>query len=197
VILLSDVDGLFDADPRLHLHARLIERVESIDETIMAFAGTGSGSGMGSGGMRSKLQAARIATTAGISLAIANGRRDRPLDAERCTFFVGQSGASPRKAWLAGRLTVKGTIVVDSGAAQALAQGASLLAAGACGVEGRFARGDVIDIAHEGVPIARGLSEYDADDAAKLAGTKSAAQADILGHAPRSALVHRDHLVLL
>jgi glutamate 5-kinase len=197
VVLLSDVDGLYDADPHASAEARLIEQVEALDETILSFAQTGSASGMGSGGMRSKLQAARIATHAGIGLAIANGRRDDALAPARCTMFLPQRGASPRKAWLSGRLTVSGAILVDSGAAKALAKGSSLLAAGATGVDGRFDRGDVVDIVHDGLPVARGLSEYDADDARRLVGTKSDAQPAILGYAPRSALVHRDHLVLL
>jgi glutamate 5-kinase len=196
VLLLSDVDGLYDADPNMHADARLIERVEAIDD-VMAFAGPGSSSGMGSGGMRSKLEAARIATSAGIALVIANGRTERPLSADRGTLFVACAGASPRKAWLAGRLTARGTISIDGGAAKALRSGSSLLAAGAIGVDGRFARGDVVDIMHEGQPVARGLSEYDAADAASILRTKSDAQAEILGYAPRSALVHRDHLVLI
>lgn len=197
VVLLSDVDGLYDSDPHRNPEARLIERVETLDETILSFASSGSASGMGSGGMRSKLEAARIATGAGIGLAIASGRQPAPLAAERFTIFVPQRGASPRKAWLAGRLTVKGSLSIDAGAARALAQGSSLLAAGATAAQGRFERGDVVDILHDGRPVARGLSEYDADDAVRLLGTRSGAQADILGYAPRSALVHRDHLVLL
>ena len=197
VVLLSDVDGLYDSDPHANPAARLIERVETIDATILSFASAGSGSGMGSGGMRSKLEAARIATAAGIALAIANGRRDRPLQHDDGTLFVAQRGASPRKAWLAGRLTVRGSISVDAGAARALQSGSSLLAAGATEVDGRFARGDVVDILHDGRPVARGLAEYDADEAARILRTKSDAQAQILGYAPRSALVHRDHLVLL
>lgn len=197
VALLSDVDGLYDADPGANPQARLIERVETIDETILSFAGGGSSSGMGSGGMRSKLEAARIATAAGIALVIANGRRDHPLAADGGTLFVAQRGASPRKAWLAGRLTVRGRITVDAGAARALAAGSSLLAAGATAAEGGFARGDVVDIVHAGRPIARGLSEYDCAEAKCILGLKSDAQAEILGYAPRSALIHRDHLVLI
>jgi glutamate 5-kinase len=196
VLLLSDVDGLYDADPTMRADARLIERVELVDE-VLSFAGPGSSSGMGSGGMRSKLEAARIATSAGIALVIANGRTERPLRSNRGTLFVAQAGASPRKTWLAGRLTARGSVSVDAGAAKALRSGSSLLAAGAVAVEGRFARGDVIDIVHEGGPVARGLSEYDVADAARILGTKSDAQAEILGYAPRSALVHRDHLVLI
>jgi glutamate 5-kinase len=197
MVLLSDVDGLFDSDPHANPAAKLIERVDTLDETILSFARAGSGSGIGSGGMRSKLEAARIAMGAGIGLAIANGGREAPLETDRFTFFVPQRGASPRKSWLAGRLTVRGTISVDTGAARALEQGSSLLAAGAIDVEGNFLRGDVVDILHGSRPIARGLSEYDADDAARLLGIKSDAQGAVLGYAPRSALVHRDHLVLL
>ena len=197
VLLLSDVDGLYDADPNGAADARLIERVETIDARVLSFAGSGSGSGMGSGGMRSKLEAARIATSAGIAMIIANGRAERPLAWERGTLFMAQPGASPRKAWLAGRLTVRGSLSVDAGAAAAMRSGASLLAAGATELQGRFERGDVIDILLDGRPVARGLAEYDAGEAAKILGTKSDAQAEILGYAPRSALVHRDHLVLI
>lgn len=197
VVLLSDVDGLYDSDPHANPGARLIERVETIDETILSFASGGSSSGMGSGGMRSKLEAARIATSAGIALAIANGRRHRPLAEGTGTLFAAQRGASPRKAWLAGRLTVRGSVRIDGGAARALTAGSSLLAAGAVSVDGHFSRGDVIDVLHDDRPIARGLSEYDSADAARILGTKSDAQSEILGYAPRSALIHRDHLVLI
>ncbi|MFD1610938.1 glutamate 5-kinase [Sphingomonas tabacisoli] len=197
VVLLSDVEGLYDADPNTHPAARLIERVETIDATILSFAGAGSGSGMGSGGMRSKLQAAQIATAAGIALVIASGKRDNPLRDPGGTLFLPQRGASPRKAWLAGRLTVRGKVAIDAGALKALRAGSSLLAAGATSVEGRFARGDVVDIVSSDRPVARGLSEYDSDDAARILGTKTDAQAEILGYAPRSALVHRNYLVLL
>ena len=196
VLLLSDVDGLYDADPNGSADAQLIERVEAVED-VLSFAGAGSSSGMGSGGMRSKLEAARIATSAGIPLMIANGRAERPLTSDRGTLFVARAGASPRKAWLAGRLTARGTITVDAGAAKALRSGSSLLAAGAMALGGMFARGDVVDILHDGQTVARGLSEYDAADAARILGTKSDAQAEILGYAPRSALVHRDHLVLI
>jgi glutamate 5-kinase len=197
VVVLSDVDGLYDSDPHTNPAARLIARVETVDTTILSFASGGSSSGMGSGGMRSKLEAARIATSAGIALVIANGRRDHPLSDDTGTLFVARRGASPRKAWLAGRLTVRGSIRVDAGAAKALAAGSSLLAAGATGIDGVFARGDVIDVLHGGKPVARGLSEYDAADAQRILGVKSDAQAEILGYAPRSALIHRDHLVLI
>jgi glutamate 5-kinase len=197
VVLLSDIDGLYDRNPAL-AGAEHIARVARIDGAIAAMADRGSASGMGSGGMVSKIEAARIATGAGIALAIASGRIERPLSTEaRHTLFVAEKRARARKAWLTGRLTARGSIHVDAGASKALAGGASLLAAGATKVEGQFARGDVVTIMAAGQPVARGLSEYDSTDAARILRTKSDAQAEILGYAPRSALVHRDHLVLI
>ncbi len=198
VILLSDVDGLYDRNPA-DAGAIHIARVERLDATIEAMADSGSASGMGSGGMVSKIAAARIANSAGCDLAIVSGRIQRPLSTPaRHTLFVAEGTASARKAWLAGGLTAAGRLTVDAGAARALSGGASLLAAGVNAVTGRFERGDVLDIAgSDGRVIARGLSEYPADDAAKLIGLSRDAQAEILGYAPRSAMVHRDHLVLV
>jgi glutamate 5-kinase len=202
VILLSDIDGLYTANPGVDPTATLVPRVARLDAAVMAMADNRSASGLGSGGMISKLQAARIATRAGVALAIVSGKRDHPLaafDADgRGTLFEAERGARGKRAWLAGRLTVKGRIHIDDGAVGALTAGNSLLAAGARAVDGQFGRGDVIDIVDaEGRAVARGLSEYDADDAARIVGSRSDAQAAILGYAPRSALVHRDHLVLL
>jgi glutamate 5-kinase len=202
VILLSDIDGLYTANPARDPKAALVPEVTRIDARIMAMADGGSASGMGSGGMISKLEAARIAQSAGAHLAIISGGIDHPLSAfaasGRGTVFVAAKGASARKAWLAGRLTAKGRIHVDAGAARALGQGRSLLAAGALSIEGRFERGDVIDIVGpDAVVLARGLAEYDAPDAALIVGKRSDALAAILGYAPRAALVHRDHMVML
>ncbi len=202
VILLSDVDGLFEANPLTHPNARLIDRVERIDARIEAMATGGSGSGMGSGGMASKIAAARIATSAGVTLAIASGHVDHPLTAfdrtGRGTLFVAERSATARKAWLAGGLTAKGEISVDAGAVAALGSGKSLLAAGATHVTGSFARGDLVAIlGPSGAIVARGLSEYDAADAARLCGKRSEDHAAILGHEPRAALVHRNHMALL
>ncbi|EZP52603.1 MULTISPECIES: glutamate 5-kinase [Sphingomonas] len=197
VVLLSDVDGLYDANPHTHPEARHIARVEQID-AVAGMADRGSASGMGSGGMVSKIAAARIATGAGAHLAIASGRRDHPLgDAARHTLFVADRIAPARKAWLAGGLTSRGCIHVDAGAARALAAGGSLLAAGATRIEGKFARGDLVTIEGPDGTIARGLSEYAADEALRLLGTRSDEQAALLGYAPRAALVHRNHLALL
>ena len=198
VILLSDIDGLYDRNPALP-GANHIARVERIDARIEAMADTGSASGMGSGGMVSKIAAARIANSAGAYLAIASGHIDRPLSSEaRHTIFAAERGASARKAWLAGGLTARGRLSIDAGAAKALSGGASLLAAGVTGASGDFVRGDILDIAGpDGRVIARGLAEYPAADARAILGLGRDAQEAALGYAPRSAMVHRDHMVLL
>ena len=202
VILLSDVDGLYDANPNTNPDATLIDRVERIDAAIEAMADGGSGSGMGSGGMVSKIAAARIATAAGAHLAIVSGHVEHPLAAYaatgRGTVFVAERAAPARKAWLAGGLTAKGEIMIDAGAAKALSSGKSLLAAGATRITGGFVRGDLVAIVGpDGRTLARGLSEYDAAEANAISGKRSDAQAEILGYAPRAALIHRNHMALV
>ncbi len=201
LILLSDVDGLYDRPPH-HPDAVLLPVVEKIDGRVRIMVAEGSSSGMGSGGMSSKLDAADIATRAGIGLTICSGLREHPLAALESggpsTFFAPREGGSARKSWLGGRLIIKGRIRVDDGAIRALQAGSSLLPAGALSVEGEFKRGDVIDIsADDGVAMARGLSEYDAIDAARICGHRTGELEAILGTVPRSVLVHRDQLVLL
>jgi glutamate 5-kinase len=201
VVLLSDVDGLYDRDPK-DPQAQLIPSVAKVDGPIRIMAAGGSSSGMGSGGMASKLDAADIAARAGIGLAIASGMRDHPLAAldkgAPSTWFVPRAGGNARKGWIGGRLAVKGQIRVDDGAAKALRSGASLLPAGVTGVSGEFRRGDVVDImAADGETLARGLSEYDAADAALICGKKSAQLEAILGAVPRQVLVHRNQMVML
>jgi glutamate 5-kinase len=201
VILLSDVDGLYDRNPT-DPNALLVPEVARIDGRIRIMVAQGSSSGMGSGGMASKIDAADIATRAGIGLTITSGLRDHPLTVlsagGHSTFFAPRQGGSARKSWLGGRLTVKGCVVIDDGAVRALKKGSSLLPAGALRVEGAFKRGDVIDICGaDGGAIARGLSEYDIGDAALICGKKTAALADILGTVPRNVLVHRDQMVIL
>ena len=198
VVLLSDVDGLYDRNPALP-GAVHIPRIERIDDAVEAMADKGSASGMGSGGMVSKIAAARIANAAGAHLAIVSGRVGRPLGAEaRHTLFVAEKAAPARKAWLAGGITAQGTIHVDAGAARALGRGKSLLAAGAVRIEGGFSRGDLVVIAGpDGKPLARGLAEYSAEDAARILGRRNEDQAELLGYAPRSTLVHRSHMALL
>jgi glutamate 5-kinase len=198
VVLLSDVDGLYDRNPALP-GAEHVARIARIDANIEAMADGGSASGMGSGGMVSKIAAARIANAAGAHLAIASGRIDRPLSTEaRHSLFVAEKAAPARKAWLAGGLTARGVLTVDAGAARALGQGRSLLAAGVTAVTGEFLRGDLVAI-HDaaGRTVARGLSEYGHADAARLLGKRNEEHTAILGYAPRAALVHRNHMAVL
>jgi glutamate 5-kinase len=201
VVLLSDVDGLYTANPATDPTAQFVPEVTALTPAILAMADGGSGSGMGSGGMAAKLAAARIAGAAGINLAIADGRADHPLArfaaSGRGTVFVAGDGARAKKAWLAGRLTVAGTVTVDAGAAAALRRGKSLLAAGVVHVDGRFRRGDVVAVAGPTGVIGRGLAGYDAGDAALIMGLRNEAQGPVLGYAPRAAMIHADHLVLL
>ncbi|MET0137229.1 MAG: glutamate 5-kinase [Sphingobium sp.] len=202
VVLLSDIDGLYTANPHVDPDATLIPTVERIDTRITGMATAESASGMGSGGMASKVEAARIATRAGLHLAIISGRVDAPLtrwiQSGRGTIFRADKRKTARKTWLAGRLTVRGTLVVDDGAAAALTKGRSLLPAGVRGTSGEYRRGDVVNIAGpDGAVIARGLTEFDANDAARIIGHQSDQIAAILGTVQRSVLVHRDHMVLL
>ena len=205
VLLLSDVDGLYDRHPS-EPGATLLPAIKGITDEIRAMASPVSGSGMGSGGMISKLQAADIANMAGIAMAIGNGTKADPMARIVAqgigTLFLPAraraKGRAAHKAWLGGRLRLKGAMVVDAGAARALRQGASLLAAGITQVVGDFARGDAVAIRDAaGTVLAHGLSEYDAAEARTLLGHHSSEHAAILGYAPRSAIVHRDQLVLV
>lgn len=200
VLLLSDIDGLYDRHPK-EPGALMIPVVAGVTADVRAMASAESNSGMGSGGMVSKLQAAEIAELAGICLVIGNGQHDRPLArvAEQGigTLFLPRRKAGARKAWLGGRLRLKGSLVVDAGAAAALLRGSSLLAKGIAAVEGTFQRGDPVAIVDaQGKVLAHGLSEYDAAECAAITGLHSNAQAAVLGYAPRSAVVHRDQMVL-
>lgn len=201
VLLLSDVDGLYDRNPADPAAQRL-PVVHGVSAEIKAMADGGSNSGLGSGGMTSKLQAAEIAERAGIALVIGNGTRDRPIarviEQGVGTLFLPRRKARARQAWLGGRLRLKGTLTVDAGAARALAGGASLLAKGITAVEGAFVRGDAVVIrGPDGAALANGLSEYDAAECQRLIGRHTSEQAEVLGYAPRSAVVHRDQLVVL
>lgn len=202
VILLSDVDGLYTANPKTNPDATRLAEVPALTPDIEAMASTDSASGMGSGGMVSKLQAAKIATKAGTDLIILSGLHDHPLTrlarGEGGTRFIAAPATGAKKGWLAGRLTAKGRIHVDAGAAKALHSGKSLLAAGITRVEGKFERGDVVDIVDaDGITLARGLAEYDSRDGASIAGLSSAAIATTLSAPPRAAFIHRDHMVML
>jgi glutamate 5-kinase len=201
LILLSDVDGLFTANPAESADARLVEDVHDLAE-VAGMAAASSGSGLGSGGMAAKVEAARIALAAGIPVAIAGGREAHPLARFAATgagtIFHARGGLAARKAWLAGRMQVAGRLFVDAGAVAALKAGRSLLPAGVVRVEGGFARGDAVDVVGpDGRAIARGLIAYDAADAQRTAGLQSDAIAAILGYAPRAAMIHRDQMVML
>lgn len=201
LVLFSDIEGLYSADPRHDKNATFIERVEDITDAIEAMAG-GVGSSVGSGGMVTKLQAAKIATAAGCHMMIAKGVEHHPLMAlqkdGKHTFFVAKgTPMSARKHWIAGSLHPTGTLVVDDGAAVALKSGKSLLPAGVRAIEGQFERGDAVLVKNaKGVIIGRGLSAYNASDAAKIIGHKSSEIEEILGFKGRAALIHRDDLVL-
>lgn len=199
VMLLSDVDGLYDRNPAED-SAKLIPQVEGVTPEIIAMATGDSTSGLGSGGMLAKLQAARIAERAGIALAIINGTHAAPisraLDAGRGTIFLPQGDESARKAWLSGRLAPAGVLTVDAGCTQALANGASLLAAGLTEVEGEFRRGDLVAIfGAKGERLGQGLVEYTAEECRAILGLREDEQSAKLGYAPRAAVVHRDHMV--
>lgn len=201
LILLSDVDGLYDAPPESNTAARHVPSVARITAEIEAMAGAAP-SELSRGGMQTKIEAARIATGGGTHMVIASGRRDHPLRAiaegARCTWFLTLANpVTARKKWIAGALEPKGTLTIDAGAVAALRRGKSLLPAGVVAVEGGFARGDAVIIrGPDGAEIARGLCAYDAVDAEKIRGRSSADIASLLGFSGRTEMVHRDNLVV-
>lgn len=201
LVLLSDIDGLYTADPKRDPTATLIPVVGELTPEIEAMAGEAL-PGYSSGGMVTKLVAARIAMGAGCRMVIAMGKEAAPLarieSSAPCTWFV--PGAEPRtarKRWIAGSLKPVGSVVIDAGAARALADGRSLLPAGVTAVEGSFRRGDPIAVKDaDGRVLARGLSAYDSDDADRIRGHKSREIEAILGYRGRDEMIHRDDLVL-
>jgi glutamate 5-kinase len=201
LVLLSDVDGLYDAPPGTTASARHVPRVERITPEIEAMAGA-AGSGLSRGGMQTKIEAAKIATASGTQMVIASGRVAHPLDAiakgARSTWFLTTGNpVTARKKWIAGSLEPKGTLTIDAGAVAALRRGNSLLPVGVVRVEGDFARGDAVIIrGPDGTEIGRGLCAYDAEDAQKIRGRASADIESILGFAGRAEMIHRDDLVV-
>jgi glutamate 5-kinase len=201
LVLLSDVDGLYDAPPGTAAAAHHVPRVERITPEIEAMAGA-AGSGLSRGGMQTKIEAAKIATASGTHMIIASGRVEHPLDAvakgARCTWFLTTGNpVTARKKWIAGSLEPKGTLTIDAGAVAALRRGNSLLPVGVVRIEGDFARGDAVIIRGlDGAEIGRGLCAYDVEDAQKIRGRASADIMSILGFAGRAEMVHRDDLVV-
>ena len=201
LVLLSDIDGLYTAPPARDTAAKFIPVVDRITPDIEAMAGAAA-SELSRGGMRTKLDAGKIATAAGTAMIITSGTRLSPLMAiergERATFF--KPSANPvkgYKTWIAGQLEPAGRLTVDAGAIGALLSGKSLLPAGVRLVSGNFSRGDTVAIlSPEGREIARGLVAYDAADAVRIAGLKTAEIETVLGYEARSAMIHRDDLVV-
>jgi glutamate 5-kinase len=202
LVLLSDIDGLYTSNPHDNPQAEFISRVLDITPTIEAMAGGTSGS-VGTGGMQTKIAAAKIAVGAGCHLCIAKGADPHPLkrieDGARCTWFLPSSTPSAaRKQWIAGTLRPAGAISIDEGAVRALMQGKSLLPAGVTRAIGRFDRGDTVSIVGPGgVEVARGICAYSDADTARILGRKSAEIERLLGFRGRDEIVHRDDLVLL
>jgi glutamate 5-kinase len=200
LVLLSDVDGLYSADPRSDPAAQRIEVVKRITQAIEAMAG-GAGTAHSSGGMRTKIMAARAATGAGCAMAITRGAVDRPIRAlaggAPCTWFEAEGDPQvARKRWITG-MKVRGRLTVDEGAVAALASGKSLLPAGVTGAEGNFARGDPVEIVTAtGAVVAKALAGYDANETRIIMGHRSDRIADLLGHPGRAAIVHRDDMVM-
>ena len=201
LVLLSDVDGLYTADPSREPDAQFMPEVGRITPEVEAMAG-GSASDVGSGGMATKVMAAKIAVGAGCHLCIAAGREVHPLrrieSGARCTWFVAEaSPVTVRKQWIAGMLKPAGELTVDEGAARALRDGKSLLPAGVTRVKGRFDRGDaVVVLDPAGVEIARGLAAYSSADAERIRGRRSGELEALLGYRGRDEMIHRDDLVL-
>lgn len=201
LILFSDIEGLYSSDPRIDSSAELQEKIEEITPAIEAMAG-GARSAISSGGMATKITAAKIATAAGCHMIIAKGVETHPLrtliDGGKHSLFIAKGNPlSARKHWIAGSLHPAGIITVDAGAARALATGKSLLPAGVTKVSGNFERGDSVVICDDkGAKIGCGLISYSAEDAKRIIGKKSAEIEQILGFKRRDVLIHRDDMVL-
>ena len=201
LILLSDVDGFYTADPAGNPGAEHIPLVTAITDDMQRMAGE-TRSDIGSGGMATKVQAARIATHAGCATIITSGVVQRPLSelaaGGRCTLFRAPgTPAAARKQWLAGVLEVRGELRLDEGASRALQNGKSLLPVGVLEVIGNFRRGDVVTLVDShGRELGRGLAEYSFDEASQLAGRQSESIESVLGYRGRAVMVHRDELVI-
>ena len=202
LVLLSDVDGLYKADPATTPGATLIPEIHEITEELELICGS-SRTEYGSGGMATKLAAARICMSAGCATLIANGLQlDALLAVENgglCTWFLpNKTPLAARKQWIAGTLTTRGTLTIDAGAEHALSEGKSLLPVGVVAVDGQFGRGDAVSIkGSSGRELGRGLAAYDSDEAQVIQGQRSQDIEPLLGYRGRDEIIHRDNLVLL
>ena len=203
LVILTDKDGLYDANPDNNPNAQLVSEAMADDSSLDALAGGSSGS-LGRGGMITKLQAARLAARSGCSTVIAGGRNQQILHQVAAGENVGtllsasQKPLAARKQWLAGQLQVKGKLILDAGAAKVLTeQGRSLLAVGVSAVQGKFTRGELVScMDSHGVEIARGLVNYNSDEANRIKGQSTEAIPKILGYRDDDELIHRDNLVI-
>lgn len=202
LVLFSDIDGLYSADPRKKADAQFIERVDALTPEILAMGG-GSASELSNGGMKTKLDAAQMALAAGCHMVIAKGEDQHALKklaaGGRATWFVANTRPQlARKHWIATSVQGKGGVVIDEGAERALTQGKSLLPAGVVKISGTFGRGDTITVTNiTGSLIARGISAYTSDEAKQIMGKKTDAIEALLGYAGRDTLIHRDDLALV
>jgi glutamate 5-kinase len=202
LLLLSDVDGLYTSDPSVNKNTKHITKVESVTDEILMMAGSKE-SNFGSGGMLTKLQAAKIAMHAGCTTIISNGSQDEPIkhlmDNGKCSIF--QAKESPqaiRKQWLAGFLDTNGMVIIDKGAETAIRNGGSLLPVGLKSVSGNFERGDVIIVSNQkGKEIGKGIALYSSYEAESIIGCRSELINEKLGYRGKTEIIHRDDLVLL
>ena len=202
LIICSDIDGLYTADPRRDPTATLIPTVEKIDANIFGLAG-GAGTSVGTGGMRTKIEAAEKCTNSGIQTLIVNGRKGETFDSllegsvPGTLFKANSTPSNARRLWLTHTLKTAGTIEIDSGAKEALVKkGASLLPSGITHIRGQFEQGDAIDVVCNGSTIAKGLSLYNAKDLLLIKGKKSKDIASVLGYETADVAIHRDDMVL-
>jgi glutamate 5-kinase len=203
LVILTDKDGLYEANPDTHPDAQLISDAMASDTSLDALAG-GSNGTLGRGGMVTKLQAARLAARSGCNTVIAGGRNQHILhqivagETVGTLLSAGQKPLAARKQWLAGQLQVKGKLILDAGAVKVLtSQGRSLLAVGVSGVEGKFTRGELVScVDSDGIEVARGLVNYNSDEANRIKGQSTEAISAILGYREDDELIHRDNLVI-
>ena len=202
LMILSDIDGLYTANPKSDKAATLIETVKEVTPAIEAMAGPPVSDAPGSGGMITKIEAAKIATASGCSMIIANGLKDHAIanyrTTEHGTLFKAKSAPlAVRKQWIQGLMAPEGYLHIDEGAMAALQKGASLLPAGVTGADGIFKRGDLVAIMdRHGKAIGQGLVSYDSQEARAMAGKRSSEAQQVLGYAARTAIIHRDDLIL-